>query len=182
MSAARDLLLSARTALLIAHGYSSRHLAAGAKGATLMRASLPAFWIGLCLLTPLALADGEELFGQGLEAYEGGDHTAAVAAWQGAVAAGSVAALHSLAGCYERGEGVEADAAEALRHFRQAAEKGLPVAMYDLGLRLIDEAPRPGAHGTRIAFVHPKATGGALTELVEDPNASTGPEGRCKAE
>ncbi len=37
------------------------------------------------------------------------------------------------------------------------------------GLRLIDEAPRPGAHGTRIAFVHPSATGGVLTELVEIP-------------
>lgn len=40
------------------------------------------------------------------------------------------------------------------------------------GVRLIDEAPRPGAHGTRIAFVHPKSTGGVLTELVEDPSAS----------
>ncbi|MCA8978639.1 MAG: methylmalonyl-CoA epimerase [Planctomycetes bacterium] len=37
------------------------------------------------------------------------------------------------------------------------------------GLRMIDEAPRPGAHGTRIAFVHPKATGGVLMELVEEP-------------
>jgi len=37
------------------------------------------------------------------------------------------------------------------------------------GVRLIDEAPRPGAHGTRIAFVHPKATGGVLMELVEEP-------------
>ena len=37
------------------------------------------------------------------------------------------------------------------------------------GVRLIDSAPRPGAHGTRIAFVHPKATGGVLTELVEVP-------------
>ena len=37
------------------------------------------------------------------------------------------------------------------------------------GLRMIDDAPRPGAHGTRIAFVHPKATAGVLTELVEDP-------------
>lgn len=36
------------------------------------------------------------------------------------------------------------------------------------GLRLIDEAPRPGAHGTRIAFVHPKSTGGVLVELVEE--------------
>jgi len=38
------------------------------------------------------------------------------------------------------------------------------------GLRLIDERPRPGAHGTRIAFVHPSATNGVLTELVEDPH------------
>jgi methylmalonyl-CoA/ethylmalonyl-CoA epimerase len=40
------------------------------------------------------------------------------------------------------------------------------------GLRLIDETPRPGAHGTRIAFLHPQATGGVLTELVEDPSES----------
>jgi len=38
------------------------------------------------------------------------------------------------------------------------------------GLRLIDEAPRPGAHGTRIAFLHPSAMNGVLTELVEDPH------------
>ncbi|MEZ6013992.1 MAG: methylmalonyl-CoA epimerase [Planctomycetota bacterium] len=38
------------------------------------------------------------------------------------------------------------------------------------GVRLIDAAPRPGAHGTRIAFVHPKSTGGVLMELVEDPS------------
>ncbi len=35
------------------------------------------------------------------------------------------------------------------------------------GIRLIDEKPRTGAHGTRIAFVHPKDTGGVLTELCE---------------
>ena len=38
------------------------------------------------------------------------------------------------------------------------------------GVRLIDEHPRPGAHGTRIAFLHPSATSGVLTELVEDPH------------
>jgi methylmalonyl-CoA/ethylmalonyl-CoA epimerase len=38
------------------------------------------------------------------------------------------------------------------------------------GVALIDEVPKPGAHGTRIAFVHPKATGGVLMELVEDPH------------
>lgn len=35
-----------------------------------------------------------------------------------------------------------------------------------LGTRLIDQVPRTGAHGTNIAFVHPKASGGVLTELV----------------
>jgi len=35
------------------------------------------------------------------------------------------------------------------------------------GVRLVDETPRSGAHGTRIAFLHPKATGGVLTELCE---------------
>jgi methylmalonyl-CoA/ethylmalonyl-CoA epimerase len=36
------------------------------------------------------------------------------------------------------------------------------------GVRMIDAAPRNGAHGTRIAFVHPKSTGGVLMELVEE--------------
>jgi methylmalonyl-CoA/ethylmalonyl-CoA epimerase len=37
------------------------------------------------------------------------------------------------------------------------------------GLELIDETPRIGIRGTRVAFLHPKATGGVLTEIVE-PN------------
>lgn len=52
----------------------------------------------------------------------------------------------------------------------------LPAALERLtaaGVRLIDEAPRPGAHGTRVAFLHPKATGGVLMELVEDPAETT---------
>jgi methylmalonyl-CoA/ethylmalonyl-CoA epimerase len=35
------------------------------------------------------------------------------------------------------------------------------------GLRLIDERPRTGIRNSRVAFVHPKSTGGVLTELVE---------------
>ena len=35
------------------------------------------------------------------------------------------------------------------------------------GIRLIDEKPRHGAGGTRIAFIHPQATHGVLLELVE---------------
>jgi methylmalonyl-CoA/ethylmalonyl-CoA epimerase len=48
-----------------------------------------------------------------------------------------------------------ADIDAALDHFRAA------------GLELIDETPRVGLRGTRVAFLHPKATGGVLTELVE---------------
>ena len=35
------------------------------------------------------------------------------------------------------------------------------------GARMIDEKPRAGAHGTRIAFVHPKTSFGVLTELCQ---------------
>lgn len=35
------------------------------------------------------------------------------------------------------------------------------------GLALIDDRPRTGIRGSRVAFVHPKSTGGVLTELVE---------------
>ena len=35
------------------------------------------------------------------------------------------------------------------------------------GLKLIDERPRIGIRATRVAFLHPKSTGGVLTELVE---------------
>ncbi len=35
------------------------------------------------------------------------------------------------------------------------------------GVRLIDEIPRTGAHSTKIAFLHPKASGGVLTELCQ---------------
>lgn len=39
------------------------------------------------------------------------------------------------------------------------------------GVRLIDETPREGAHGTRVAFIHPKSTYGLLLELVEYPHS-----------
>jgi methylmalonyl-CoA epimerase len=36
------------------------------------------------------------------------------------------------------------------------------------GAQLIDEEPRPGSRNTLIAFVHPKAMGGVLVELVQE--------------
>ena len=61
----------------------------------------------------------------------------------------------------KRGEGIHHIALsvdnieEALERFKAA------------GARLIDAAPRPGAHNTRIAFIHPSTTHGVLLELVE---------------
>jgi methylmalonyl-CoA/ethylmalonyl-CoA epimerase len=39
--------------------------------------------------------------------------------------------------------------------------------LLDDGIRMIDEKPRHGAHGTRIAFIHPKSSNGVLTELCQ---------------
>ncbi len=41
------------------------------------------------------------------------------------------------------------------------------VELQQKGVRLIDETPRHGAHGSLIAFLHPKATGGILTEICQ---------------
>jgi methylmalonyl-CoA/ethylmalonyl-CoA epimerase len=40
-------------------------------------------------------------------------------------------------------------------------------ALKAAGMRLIDETPRIGIRGSRVAFLHPKASGGVLTEIVE---------------
>ncbi|MFP4623524.1 MAG: methylmalonyl-CoA epimerase [Gemmatimonadota bacterium] len=66
----------------------------------------------------------------------------------------------------KRGEGVHhvaytvADIDERLRELKEK------------GIRLIDETSRPGAHGAMIGFLHPKSTGGVLTELCEPGRAS----------
>jgi methylmalonyl-CoA/ethylmalonyl-CoA epimerase len=58
---------------------------------------------------------------------------------------------------------------EGLHHVAYTVE-GIEARIAELkqsGLRMIDDVPRPGAHHTRIAFVHPKSTFGLLTELCE---------------
>ena len=44
--------------------------------------------------------------------------------------------------------------------------KGLE-ELADAGYRVIDEKPKPGIEGGRIAFVHPKSTGGAMVEICD---------------
>ena len=46
----------------------------------------------------------------------------------------------------------------------------------DGGARLIDEAPRKGADGCAVAFIHPSSAGGVLVELVERPKETTSPK------
>jgi methylmalonyl-CoA/ethylmalonyl-CoA epimerase len=58
----------------------------------------------------------------------------------------------------------------ALHHVALSVDR-LDAAHEDLraaGTRLVDERPRAGGMGTRIAFLHPSAFGGLLVELVED--------------
>ena len=62
----------------------------------------------------------------------------------------------------KRGEGVH-HVAYAVPDL-MAALKGLEAS----GIRLIDAVPRTGAHGWRIAFIHPESCGGVLTELVQE--------------
>lgn len=40
------------------------------------------------------------------------------------------------------------------------------------GYRFLSDAPQPGAHGTRVVFIHPKSAGGVLIELAEHPAGS----------
>jgi methylmalonyl-CoA/ethylmalonyl-CoA epimerase len=40
-------------------------------------------------------------------------------------------------------------------------------ALRERGLRLIDEQPRTGIRGSRVAFLHPASSGGVLTEIVQ---------------
>ena len=47
-----------------------------------------------------------------------------------------------------------------------------------LGIPMIDETPRRGARGHKVAFVHPRATGGVLVELVEPDHDGEAPETR----
>lgn len=60
-----------------------------------------------------------------------------------------------------------------IQHIAFAVEDGLQAALDEIQAnsdRVIDAAPRGGADGLHIAFLHPKSTCGALVELCENPN------------
>ena len=47
-------------------------------------------------------------------------------------------------------------------------EKAMKTAK-EAGLRLLNDTPKPGAHGCKVAFVHPKSAGGVLVEMSQPP-------------
>ena len=60
-----------------------------------------------------------------------------------------------------------------MHHLAFAVEDGVAEALKEAeekGIKLIDKAPRKGADGLNIAFLHPKSTEAVLTELCEDPS------------
>ena len=60
---------------------------------------------------------------------------------------------------------------KGVHHLAFKVEDGVPEALAmcdEKGIRLIDKAPRNGADGLKIAFLHPKSTCGILTELCEE--------------
>ncbi len=66
---------------------------------------------------------------------------------------------------------------EGIHHIAFAVEDGVAEALKEAetkGIQLIDKAPRKGAEGLSIAFLHPKSTIGVLTELCENPNKEAG--------
>jgi LAO/AO transport system kinase len=65
---------------------------------------------------------------------------------------------------------------EALHHlcFRVPDVEAAIARLVQAGVRMIDERPRRGAHGSRIAFIHPSSAGGLLIELKELAGATEG--------
>lgn len=62
-----------------------------------------------------------------------------------------------------------------MHHLAFAVKDGVANALQEAeekGIRLIDKAPRNGADGLHIAFLHPKSTEAVLTELCEDRSES----------
>ena len=61
---------------------------------------------------------------------------------------------------------------KGVHHVAFCVEDGVAKGLAEVsekGVRLIDQAPRKGAEGLNIAFLHPKSTAGILTELCEHP-------------
>lgn len=61
---------------------------------------------------------------------------------------------------------------EGIHHIAYNVQDGVANALAEVaekGVQLIDKAPRRGAEGLDIAFLHPKSTEGVLTELCEKP-------------
>lgn len=96
---------------------------------------------GLAVLACPALADVKA----GVEAWEAGDFSKAVAEWQGPAKAGDADALFNLAQAYRLGRGVAADSAKAREYYAAASAKGHLKAADNYGLLLFQEGEQQTA-------------------------------------
>ncbi|MCY7338616.1 MAG: SPOR domain-containing protein [Sphingomonas bacterium] len=93
---------------------------------------------GVALAAAMILASPAHAFGvrSGIEAWQKGDHSAAVAVWRPLAIKGDADAAFNLGQAYRLGKGVPIDLAEAQRLFEQAARKGHLDAATTLGILL----------------------------------------------
>jgi len=87
-------------------------------------------WFALILAAACAAAD----FQKGLEAYNRGDFTAAMAEWRPLAEKGDANAQYNVGLLYARGQGVPEDFRQAAEWYRKAAEQGVAAAQYNLGV------------------------------------------------
>ena len=79
---------------------------------------------------------------------------------------------HPNAGTVPRGASFIEKRGEGIHHVAFCVDNAANALkeVEEKGVRLIDKTPRPGAEGLMIGFLHPKSTGGVLTEFCENPN------------
>lgn len=117
-----------------------------------IRAALPLFE----RISGCPASDRERVGSQGVEVVFLGEAPARLELIQPLDAASSVARFLA-----RRGPGLHHIA------YRVPDLDGTLAELREAGIRLIDTEARAGAHGHRVAFLHPASTGGALIELVE---------------
>lgn len=101
----------------------------------LIRLILCAPFLALFLTTsPVVAEDGEDDLYRAARLYWDGDSMAAIEIWRRLAEDGSAVAACNIGVVYQRGEGVPADPAEAMRWYRVAAERDDAEAQYRLGL------------------------------------------------
>ncbi len=115
----------------------------------------------LLTTSPSVAAGGDDDLYRAAHLYWDGDSTGAIEIWRRLAEDGSAIAACNIGIVYQRGEGVPADPAEAMRWYRVAAERDDAEAQYRLGFMYLRSAPtsrRPTAGSRCAACIMPTMT------------------------